>query len=154
MLQSVTENRVILLVTDSREIVGSAPPVAYDAKAIGIGIATVGIGNKMDKQILQELATDPPYFTISEFDDLLEKIGNVTATICGATGSQLPTPSPSATATASLATIPCDVSNIFFAIDQSGSIISTEYLQDTAFIQCLAVNLDRVNDMFVAMQIS
>lgn len=95
-LNSVSDPRIILLFTDGQDNVNPrGTAVAPGIKADGITIATVGVGNNVNVNDLQAIATRPDLYTsVSDFSMLASSVSNIVDALCTAVS---PSPSPSAT---------------------------------------------------------
>lgn len=140
--------RVIVLISDG---VGAGADVAAVAKQAGVAVVTVGIGRGIDVRQLQAIATKPRFFIgVSEFRALSSEVTTVTRDACEAADQVVaPAKSPvtaSAPHVASGTTSPalgspsgpsienCEIENICFAIDESGSISRSDFITEKDFV--------------------
>ncbi|CAN8072808.1 unnamed protein product, partial [Agarophyton chilense] len=92
-LNNAQDSKVMVLITDGQANSGDINPArqaASGAKAAGIDIITVGIGNGVSTDFLKEIASDPSLFIDANFDDLNQKVPDVVEAVCDPS----PTPPP------------------------------------------------------------
>lgn len=81
-VSKMSGNRVIVLLTDGRGDETASIQVADSAKAEGIDIITVGIGNSVNEDFLRQIATTPEFYLSAEFDVLNQDIPGLVQAIC------------------------------------------------------------------------
>ena len=89
--------KVIVLMSDGQPNQGDPQPVADAAKAEGVRVLTIGVGDRIDVGLMRSLASPPAsqtFFYAEEFDALMELVDRLVVSTCPTPGTPTPEPTP------------------------------------------------------------
>ncbi len=115
--------RVIIVITDGQGAFGVNP--ITQIRNDGIAVVSVGVGNGIDVAFLSSIATRPEFYVPATFDMLPSLATTVEEAACDAV-AEIVTPEP----TPPVIDDPtCRIRGICYALDNSGSILPSQYEQ-------------------------